>query len=31
MDLAIKALVKTMDTAAPSPKKIEILVISKDK
>lgn len=29
MDIAIKALVKTMDTSSPQPSKIEIVVISK--
>lgn len=30
MSVAIKALVKTMDTTSPSPQKIEIVIISKD-
>jgi phenylalanyl-tRNA synthetase beta subunit len=30
MDLAVKALIKTMDTAKPNPSKIEIVVIRKD-
>jgi len=30
INLGIKALVKTMDTANPSPKKIELLVISEN-
>lgn len=30
IDLGIKALVKTMDTANPSPKKIEMVVISEN-
>ena len=30
LNLGLNALVKTMDTVAPAPKKIEILLISKN-